>query len=96
MHYVNVARGSTKFNMAGCGQSCVILAIRNYTSMFISVCFFILILSFFFQKGLLTEQRYNLEQCQYGKGIEPCPLIFLTHFMGDIHQPLHVSYDDDR
>lgn len=26
----------------------------------------------------------------------PCPLSFVTHFMGDIHQPLHVAYGVDR
>jgi hypothetical protein len=26
---------------------------------------------------------------------EPCALVFLTHFVGDIHQPLHAGYADD-
>jgi len=26
---------------------------------------------------------------------EPCALIFLTHFIGDIHQPMHAGYADD-
>lgn len=28
--------------------------------------------------------------------IEPSPASFLIHFMGDIHQPLHISYEDDK
>eukprot|EP00339_Tiarina_fusa_P020411 CAMPEP_0117023664 /NCGR_PEP_ID=MMETSP0472-20121206/17642_1 /TAXON_ID=693140 ORGANISM="Tiarina fusus, Strain LIS" /NCGR_SAMPLE_ID=MMETSP0472 /ASSEMBLY_ACC=CAM_ASM_000603 /LENGTH=193 /DNA_ID=CAMNT_0004729855 /DNA_START=348 /DNA_END=926 /DNA_ORIENTATION=- len=27
---------------------------------------------------------------------EPCPLSFLTHFLGDSHQPLHVAYAIDE
>eukprot|EP00029_Vermamoeba_vermiformis_P006935 TRINITY_DN2859_c0_g1_i1.p1 TRINITY_DN2859_c0_g1~~TRINITY_DN2859_c0_g1_i1.p1 ORF type:complete len:219 (+),score=49.39 TRINITY_DN2859_c0_g1_i1:226-882(+) len=26
---------------------------------------------------------------------EPSPVSFLVHFIGDIHQPLHISYSDD-
>jgi len=29
-------------------------------------------------------------------GVEPCALMFLIHYVGDVHQPLHVSYSDDR
>ena len=29
--------------------------------------------------------------CNYVKGVEPCPLEFLVHFVGDVHQPLHVN-----
>jgi len=27
---------------------------------------------------------------------EPCALVFLIHFVGDVHQPLHCGYGDDR
>jgi hypothetical protein len=27
---------------------------------------------------------------------EPCPLSFLAHFVGDIHQPLHAGWGDDK
>jgi len=30
-----------------------------------------------------------------GKTKEPCALEFLVHFVGDMHQPLHVGYEDD-
>jgi len=34
--------------------------------------------------------------CTFESGDEPCPLVFLTHLIGDIHQPLHVGYGDDE
>jgi len=33
--------------------------------------------------------------CNMGTGAEPCALMFLIHFVGDIHQPLHAGYADD-
>jgi len=35
-------------------------------------------------------------KCNGGSGVEPCPLSFLTHFLGDSHQPLHVAYATDE
>jgi len=34
--------------------------------------------------------------CTFNDGDMPCPLVFITHFVGDVHQPLHVSYADDE
>jgi hypothetical protein len=34
--------------------------------------------------------------CSFSPDDEPCALEFLVHFVGDIHQPLHVGYADDR
>jgi len=34
--------------------------------------------------------------CDFTMPAEPCALEFLVHFTGDIHQPLHISYADDR
>jgi len=34
--------------------------------------------------------------CPFASGVEPCPLVFLTHYAGDIHQPLHVGYLGDK
>lgn len=47
---------------------------------------------------LLREQKSNPIACNYNQknGVEPCPLEFLVHFVGDIHQPLHISYADDE
>ncbi|PRP75742.1 hypothetical protein PROFUN_09166 [Planoprotostelium fungivorum] len=41
------------------------------------------------------ELQHDSGVCEFGRGEEPCPLEFLTHYIGDIHQPLHVSYGDD-
>lgn len=46
-------------------------------------------------------RRVNLEglkgpMCGFTKGQMPCPLSFLAHFIGDIHQPLHCGYADDK
>jgi len=48
-----------------------------------------------YTKRLAKEQGPNPDVCQFGKRDEPCPLEFLTHYIGDVHQPLHVSYADD-
>ena len=53
-------------------------------------------LSFIPPTAILSGQASNPFQCDYTLGVEPCALEFLTHFVGDIHQPLHVSYADDR
>jgi len=45
---------------------------------------------------ILQKQASKPVKCDYTLGVEPCALEFLTHFVGDIHQPLHVSYADDR
>jgi len=42
---------------------------------------------------LQGEQPFN---CDFTEGDEPCALEFLTHFVGDAHQPLHISYEYDR
>jgi len=42
---------------------------------------------------LQGEQPFH---CDFTEGEEPCALEFLTHFVGDCHQPLHVSYEYDR
>lgn len=49
-----------------------------------------------FQIEILQSQSSSPEACDYTLGDEPCALEFLTHFMGDIHQPLHVSFAYDR
>jgi len=43
----------------------------------------------------LSRQEKNPTQCNYKSGVEPCSLEFLVHYVGDIHQPLHVSYASD-
>jgi len=45
---------------------------------------------------LQTLQGTTGPVCTFQSGDEPCPLVYLTHLMGDIHQPLHVGYGDDE
>lgn len=46
---------------------------------------------------LSSQQEKNLfVSCPTSDTAEPCALTFLVHYIGDIHQPLHVSYYDDR
>jgi len=40
----------------------------------------------------LKEDLTHPFQCNFNTSYEPCALEFLTHFVGDVHQPLHVSY----
>jgi len=42
--------------------------------------------------GKETPSPCNFDQAD---GVEPCALEFLVHFIGDVHQPLHVGYGDD-
>jgi hypothetical protein len=36
------------------------------------------------------------QKCNYSSTAEPCAVEFLTHYTGDIHQPLHVGYAEDK
>jgi hypothetical protein len=45
---------------------------------------------------ILSQEAPNPFQCDYTTGVEPCAMEFLVHYVGDIHQPLHVSYGDDE
>jgi len=78
MHYCNLPRDATSFQMAYCPNFCVVEAIQNYTS--------------------ILSKTTNPQPCNFDQqdGIEPCALEFLVHFVGDVHQPLHVGYGDDE
>lgn len=85
MHYVNLPTNATKFFLEACAPEysavgCVVTAIANYSEM------------------LLKEFQHNTpSKCVSGSSsTEPCPLSFVVHFVGDIHQPLHVSYAIDE
>jgi len=45
---------------------------------------------------ILTGEESSPFQCDFTTGIEPCALEFLVHYVGDVHQPLHVGYGDDE
>lgn len=46
--------------------------------------------------SIIQRNTGNWPKCNYDNYVEPCPVEFLTHFTGDIHQPLHVGYGFDR
>eukprot|EP01091_Cochliopodium_minus_P015107 TRINITY_DN5286_c0_g3_i1.p1 TRINITY_DN5286_c0_g3~~TRINITY_DN5286_c0_g3_i1.p1 ORF type:complete len:324 (+),score=86.36 TRINITY_DN5286_c0_g3_i1:198-1169(+) len=82
LHFLNLARNATGYTNASCPDppSCVVRAILNYTN-------------------ILIKEGRNGPFCisEYSPYVyEPCSLIFLTHFVGDIHQPLHCGYGDDE
>jgi len=45
---------------------------------------------------ILGGEESNPFQCDYTEGDEPCSLEFLVHYVGDVHQPLHVGYGYDE
>jgi len=45
---------------------------------------------------ILQKEAAKPAACNMNKGEEPCALVFLIHFIGDVHQPLHVGYEDDK
>jgi hypothetical protein len=46
--------------------------------------------SFVIQPDILTSEETKPFECDFTEGDEPCALEFLVHFVGDVHQPLHV------
>jgi len=44
---------------------------------------------------ILDSEANKVVKCKYGDEIEPCALEFLTHYVGDIHQPLHIGWESD-
>jgi len=44
----------------------------------------------------LTKDVKSPFKCNLNTNYEPCALVFLVHFVGDVHQPLHVGYGDDE
>jgi len=45
---------------------------------------------------ILQNEQSNPQPCDFTEGVEPCALEFLVHYVGDVHQPLHVGYGDDK
>jgi hypothetical protein len=94
-HYVSLPSDAKKVDMkAHCPGLCIVKAITNYTRAYFRLSllwffsFFFLIRMLLFSAGIL--QKTGDASCTFVEGAEPCPLEFLVHYMGDIHQPLHV------
>jgi len=45
---------------------------------------------------ILGSETNNIQACDFTNGVEPCALEFLVHYVGDIHQPLHVGWGYDE
>jgi len=46
--------------------------------------------------NILEQTEESPTPCDFSQSAEPCALEFLVHFVGDVHQPLHVGYADDE
>jgi len=57
---------------------------------------FCVVKSIFNYTDILERTQRNPTPCSFESGAEPCALIFLVHFVGDVHQPLHVGYGYDE
>mmetsp|Transcript_124 Transcript_124/g.153 ORF Transcript_124/g.153 Transcript_124/m.153 type:complete len:338 (+) Transcript_124:29-1042(+) len=86
LHFVNNPTTALNFSYDSCippyaePYGCVIAAITNFTH--------------------VLQTNYDndyYEKCtDTSDSDEPCPLSFVTHFLGDSHQPLHVAYEIDE
>jgi len=85
LHYVNLPNSALFFQYKDCAATSSDPAGCVITA----ITNYTLIL----QKDLA---RGYVPQCKGGSNVEPCPLSFLTHFLGDSHQPLHVAYSTDE
>jgi len=86
LHYVNVPDDARNFQYVDCTPpeadpaGCVVTAITNTTD------------------RLLNNLQQNYwETCtQSSDSTPPCDLSYLVHWLGDVHQPLHVAYSSDE
>lgn len=85
LHFVNLQTTDVKFNY----NACIPPAAVPYGCVIAAISNFTYILE--------QDLKNNIyEQCIDSDDVEPCPLSFLTHFLGDSHQPLHVAYEIDE
>eukprot|EP01115_Flamella_aegyptia_P007187 TRINITY_DN29922_c0_g1_i1.p1 TRINITY_DN29922_c0_g1~~TRINITY_DN29922_c0_g1_i1.p1 ORF type:complete len:294 (+),score=125.74 TRINITY_DN29922_c0_g1_i1:90-971(+) len=79
-HYCNLPDDATSFNIGYCDGQC---------------CVVTAIVNY---TSILQSEVSSPFQCNFDQsaGVEPCALTFLVHFVGDVHQPLHVGYGSDE
>ncbi len=81
-HFYNMNRGDISFHFSECPNppSCNVYAIQNFT------------------KALAGEGGSGpfCSSENDPTNVFPCPLIWLIHVVGDVHQPLHCGYGYDR
>lgn len=85
-HYINLPKNSSKVQRTSTcrRRGCVLDAVEVYTA----------VLSGANLSGFPMRNKSNKAGLYVSDRGEA--LMFLAHFVGDIHQPLHVSYADDR
>lgn len=92
LHYLNVAFLAPTIELSrDCGPSvgfqCVVAAIVNYSTIL--------------EDQVVTGRPNSRNKLWFPQRSEdsypePSPLAFVTHFVGDVHQPLHVSFQCDE
>jgi len=83
-HFVNMEKGETHFTLSE-KTSCTTGNKR---------CVVLAIKNY---TNILTQEASNPQQCVIDpENVEPCALVFLVHFIGDCHQPLHIGWGSDR
>lgn len=79
-HYINADKGATSLDLS---KDCV-----N------GVCVIDAIYNY---TKRFTQDSANPFKCNLNvNAAEPCALVFLVHFVGDVHQPLHCGYGYDE
>ena len=81
-HFLNINAGETSYNVADCPNppACNVAAIQNFSQ-------------------ILGNSGAGGPFCSSENSpttVLPCPLIWLIHVVGDVHQPLHCGYGSDR
>ena len=81
-HFYNMNKGDTSYQASECPDppSCNVYAIQNFTTA----------LNTLGSGGPYCSSENNPTVTF------PCPLIWLVHVIGDVHQPLHCGYGYDR
>jgi len=70
---------------------------RNATNFTMEYCPQLCVVkSIFNYTHILEQTQADPTPCDMSTNAEPCALIFLVHFVGDSHQPLHVGYGYDE
>lgn len=83
LHYINLPLNATRFLWEYCEKEYTLVG-----------CVATAIQNY----SLILEDEYVNDtptKCDPSSSVEPCPISYITHYIGDIHQPLHVSYEVD-
>eukprot|EP00010_Vexillifera_abyssalis_P005371 CAMPEP_0201562374 /NCGR_PEP_ID=MMETSP0173_2-20130828/79293_1 /ASSEMBLY_ACC=CAM_ASM_000268 /TAXON_ID=218659 /ORGANISM="Vexillifera sp., Strain DIVA3 564/2" /LENGTH=368 /DNA_ID=CAMNT_0047976935 /DNA_START=13 /DNA_END=1119 /DNA_ORIENTATION=- len=107
LHYANTQFDQYKFDFqSDCGEQihymCVVGALFNYTARLDLIVHKQAQIAaaggdanhFLAQHWTSSSEPFHRVNGTYN-GEEPTPLAFITHFVGDVHQPLHVSFACD-